>query len=67
MVIKRKSRLSLHKQDRLVEHFLAETTTRCVASLVSVNIKTNAYYFHRLQEIINYNLEQKAETLFSGE
>ena len=44
MVIKRKSRLSLHKQDRLVEHFLAETTARCVTSLVGVNIKTNAYY-----------------------
>ena len=67
MVIKRKSRLSLHKQDRLVEHFLAGTTARCVASLVGVNIKTNAYYFHKLQEIITYNIEQEAKTLFSGE
>jgi len=63
----RKSRLSLHKQDRLIEHFVAGTTARWAASLVGINFKTNAYYFHRLWEIITYNLEQEAETLFSGE
>jgi transposase len=63
----RKSRLSLHKQDRLIEHFVAGTTARWAASLVGVNFKTSAYYFHRLREIITYNLEQEAETLFSGE
>ena len=63
----RKSRLSLHKQDRLIEHFVAGTTARCAASLVGVNFKASAYYFHRLREIITYNLEQEAETLFSGE
>jgi transposase len=67
MVIMRKSRLSLYKQDRLVEHFVAGTTARCAASLVGVNIKTSAYYFHRLREIITYNIGQEAETLFSGE
>ena len=63
----RKSRLSLHKQDRLIEHSVAGTTARWAASLVGVNFKTSAYYFHRLREIITYNLEQEAETLFSGE
>ena len=63
----RKSRFSLHKQDRLIEHFVAGITARCAASLVGVNFKTSAYYFHRLREIITYNLEQEAETLFSGE
>ena len=55
MSIMRKSRLSRHKQDRLVEHFVAGTTARCAASLVGVNFKTSAYYFHRLREIIAYN------------
>ena len=54
MSIMRKSRLSRHKQDRLVEHFVAGTTTRYAASLVDVNFKTSAYYFHRLREIIAY-------------
>jgi transposase len=67
MGIMRKSRLSRHKQDRLVEHFVAGTTARCAASLVCVNFKTSAYYFHRLREIIAYNLEQEADTVFSGE
>ncbi len=67
MGIMRKSRLSRHKQDRLVEHFVAGTTARCAASLVGVNFKTSAYYFHRLREIIAYNLEQQADTVFSGE
>ncbi len=43
----RKSRLSQVKQDRLIEHFVACTTARCAASLIGVNRKTAAYYFHR--------------------
>jgi len=31
-------------QRRLVEHFVAETTARCAASLVAVNVKTGCYY-----------------------
>ena len=67
MVIMRKSRLSHHKQERLLEHFVAGTTARCAASLVGVNFKTSAYYFHRLREIIAYQLEQEIGTVFSGE
>ena len=63
----RKSRLSRHKQDRLVEHFVAGTTARCAASLIGVNVKTSAYYFYRLREIIAYQLEQEADVVFSGE
>lgn len=61
----RKSRLSLHKQERLIEHFVAGTTARCSANLVGVNTKTAAFYFHRLREIIA--LEVKNEFLLSGE
>jgi len=52
----RKSRLSPYKQRRLVEHFVAGTTARCAANLCGVNRKSAAYYFHRLREIIAYEL-----------
>lgn len=55
------------KQERLQEYFVSGTTARCAASLVGVNFKTGAYYFHRLREIIAYHLEQEADTVFSGE
>ena len=61
----RKSRLSKRKQDRLIEHFVAGTTARCSADLIGVNIKTAAFYFHRLREIIA--LEVENESLLSGE
>ena len=63
----RKSQLSKSKQDRLIEHFVAGATARCVADLVRVNPKTAIYYFHRLREIIAYQLEQEADAVFSGE
>ena len=62
-----KVRLGKAKQDCLLEHFVAGTTARCTASLVSVNRNTSAYYFHRLREIITYYLEQEAYMVFAGE
>jgi hypothetical protein len=35
-----KSRLIKLKQDRLIEHFVADTTARCSAGLVGINFKT---------------------------
>ncbi len=61
----RKSRLSWHKQERLIEHFVAGTTARTAASLVGVNKNTGSYYFHRLRELIYEATEE--ETPFSGE
>lgn len=63
----RKSRLSRSVQGKLVEHFVAGTTARCSASLVGVNFKTAAYYFHRLREIIAYQLEAESQEVFGGE
>lgn len=63
----RKSRLSRSIQGKLVEHFVAGTTARCAASLVGVNFKTAAYYFHRLREIIAYQLEAESHEVFGGE
>jgi len=48
----RKSRLSWHKQSRLIELFVAGSTARTSAQLVGVNKTTAAYYFHRLRELI---------------
>ena len=44
----RKSRLSQHKQGRLIENFVAGTTARTAASLCGVHRNTAAYYFLRL-------------------
>jgi len=75
----RKSQLSKAKQDRLIEHFVAEAgagagawawawaSARCAAGLVGVNPKTAMYYFHRLRKIIAYYLDQEADTFFSEE
>jgi len=51
----RKSRLSWHKQSRLIELFVAGSTARTSAQLVGVNKTTAAYYFHRLRELIYFN------------
>jgi len=51
----RKSRLSQYKQSRLIELFIAGTTARTAASLVSVNTKTAIYYFQRLREVIYHH------------
>jgi len=63
----RKSRLKKHIQDKLIEHFVAGTTARCAAELIGVNRKTAGYYFHRLREIIAYQLDQESQDVFGGE
>ncbi len=59
----RKSRLSQHKQGRLIEYFVAGTTAR----LCGVHRNTAAYYFLHLREIIAYELEAESEAVFGGE
>ena len=63
----RKSRIELAKQERLLEHFVSGSTARCAARLVGVNKSTAAYYFHRLREIIAWQMELQAEDIFAGE
>ena len=63
----RKSRLSWYKQERLIEHFVSGSTARCAASLVGVNVKSAAYYFHRLRELIAAQIEQEADEAYGGE
>ena len=63
----RKSRLSRAKQHKLIEHFVAGTTARCAADLLSVNRKTAAYYYHRLRAIIVMKLREGTTEFISGE
>ena len=63
----RKSRIEWAKQERLLEHFVAGATARCAARLVGVNKTTAAFYFHRLREIIAWQMEQEADDIFAGE
>jgi transposase len=67
MVSMRKSRLSVYKQDRLVEHFVSGSTARTAAALVGVNKSTAAYFYHRLREIIVLEIEQENHEVFDGE
>lgn len=62
----KKSRLSLNKQSRLLEHFVAGTTARTAASLVGVHRNTAAYYFHRLREIISNELDAEEGMMLGG-
>jgi len=54
----RKSRLSWYKQTKLIELFVAGSTARTAASLVSVNKTTASYYFHRLRLLIYENSQE---------
>ena len=63
----RKSRLSVYKQDRLIEQFVSGSTARMAASLVGVNKSTAAYFYHRLREIIVFKIKQESHEFFDGE
>ena len=51
----------------MIEHFVSGSTARCAASLVGVNVKSAAYYFHRLRELIAAQIEQEADEAYGGE
>ncbi len=61
----RKSRLSQHKQNKLIELFVAGVTARTAAELVNVNKTTVAYYFYRLRLLIYQNSPHME--MFEGE
>ena len=61
----RKSRLSQHKQNKLIELFVAGVTARTASELVNVNKNTAVYYFHRLRLLI-YQTSLHLE-MFEGE
>jgi transposase len=63
----RKRRLSVYKQDRLIEHFVSGSTARTAAILVCVNKSSAAYFYPRLREIIVFEIEQESPNFFDGE
>ena len=63
----RMSRISSDKQGRLIEHFVSGSTARIAASIVGVNKSTAAYFYHRLRQIIAYELEKEGAEIFVGE
>mgnify|MGYP006126639119 FL=1 len=63
----RKSRIGVYKQDRLIEHFVSGSTARKTTALVGVNKTTAAYFFHRLREIIVFEIERESHEVFDGE
>lgn len=50
-------RLKEKTQDRLAEFFVGGVTARSAADLARVNRRTGAYFFHRLRQIIAWQLE----------
>lgn len=48
----RKSRLSIHKQSRLIEHFVAGTTARAASQIIGVQHNTAAIFYMRLRQLI---------------
>ena len=59
VVIKRKSKLTKSKIDRLMEHFVAGTTARTAACLLEINRNTTAKFYHSWREVIACNIELK--------
>ncbi len=52
MIYVRKSRLSVYRQQRLLEHFVAGTTARAAAELVGVQPNTAIRFYQRLRQLI---------------
>ena len=63
----RKSRLSWHKQEQLINYFVADSTARCASELVGINRHSATLYFRRLREIIAHELEKESDEYFFGE
>ena len=54
----KRCRLTEKQQDRLLEFFVGEMTARTAADLAGVNKTTAAYFYHRLREIIAWQLDE---------
>lgn len=66
MLQMRKGRLSIYKQDCLIEHFVSSSTARTAVSLCGVNRKIAAFFFLRLREFIAFELDAESEAMFGG-
>lgn len=55
------------KQLELIKLFVAEVTSRTASELVGVNRNSARLFYHKLREIIAYNLAEESEEYFFGE
>ena len=62
----KKSRISVFKQGKLIELFVAETTARKSAEIVSVNRNTAKLYFHKLRLLIKAHNEAVSLEFLGG-
>ena len=53
------SKLSHYQSNRLLEHFVAEVPAQTAAKLVGVNRPTTILFYHRLREIISWQIEKE--------
>jgi transposase len=60
-------KISRNKQLELMKLFIAQTTARTASELVGVNRRTGILFFHKLREIIAFNLYEENEEFFAGE
>ncbi len=59
------SRLEDYQTNKLLEHFVAGTPARTASDLVGVNRNTARQFYHRIRQIIAYQIEE--EWCFDGE
>lgn len=59
------SRLTHYQTNKLLEHFVAGSTARTAGDVVGVNRRTAISFYHKLREIISWQIEQ--EWQFFGE
>ncbi len=60
-------KLSRKQQLSLLQFFVAEVTARTAADLLAINRNTATLFYHKIREIIVYNLEQEADEIWDGE
>ena len=46
---------------------MSGTIARIAVAIVGVNKSTSAYFYHRLREMIAYELDQTSDSVFDGE
>ena len=61
----KRSRLSVTPTSKLLEHFVAGTSARTAAELIGINRNTARLFYHRLREVIAYQLDVSSP--FDGE
>jgi transposase len=60
-------KISKKKQLELIKLFIAQTTARTAADLTGINRNSVRLFYHKLREIIAFNLDEENQGYFAGE